>query len=175
MKRRRSHTRAGFTILEVILALGILLIGMTAILGILTLGGALTRSAQLRTESASATAAVVADLEETLFPLTPEGEAGPPRLIQERALPGSGGVVYSARATPNPAREHEYRVDVELSWSSAGVRRGRTFSTILLAEVPFGERLRQLFVDGARPAAPATPPADATTQGASEKMPAPGK
>lgn len=171
MRHVHARRRAGFTILEVILALGILLIGMTAVLGILTLGGALTRSAQLRTESASATAAVVADLEETLFPLV-DGEVGPPRVIVDRALPGSGGVVYSAHATPNPARANEYRVDVELSWSSAGVRRARSFRTILLAEVPFGERLRQLFVDGARPVAPA--PTPATTPGAAETPPAKG-
>jgi len=143
----KSHARSGFTILEIILAMGILLFGMVAVLGLLTLGGALTRGALLRTEAASATAAVVADLEERLFPLGPDGELGEPGTIRERALAGTG-VVYDAVATQNPARPHEYRVDVELSWQAGGVRRERRFSTILLKELPFGERLRRQFVEG---------------------------
>jgi hypothetical protein len=48
----------------------------------------------------------------------------------------------------NPERPLEYRVDVELSWKSGGVQREKRFTTILLREVPFGERLRRRFVDG---------------------------
>jgi hypothetical protein len=160
--RRRSTlraSRAGFTILEIILAMGILLFGMAAILGMLTMGAALTRTAELRTQAASATAAVVADLEETFFPLV-DGEPGDPVPIVERALPGSDGVVYSARGTRNPARPLEWRVDVELAWTSAGVRRERAFSTLLLQELPFGERLRRQFVEG-KPVAPPERPATA--------------
>ena len=165
------HSRAGFTIIEVVVALGILLFGMTAVIGMLTFGAALSRTALLRTSAASSTQAVVADLEETLFPLA-EGDAasdafsaassdaGPPIEIHDRALPGMPEVNYSARAVPNPDRPLEYRVDVDMSWSSAGVRRALTFSTILLREVPFGERLRRRFVErkDASPPAAAAPP-----------------
>jgi len=148
-----SASRAGFTIIEVIVALGILLFGMTAVIGMLTFGAALSRTALLRTTAAASAQAVVADLEETLFPMV-EGvsagssDAGPPIEVVDRALPGMPDVTYSASAVPNPERPLEYRVDVEMSWTSAGVRRAMSFSTILVREIPFGERLRRRFVEG---------------------------
>lgn len=153
--------RGGFTLIEVLVALGILLFGLTAVLGLLTFGSALSRSAHLRTVGASAAEAVIADLEETLFPLQEDGEAGDPRAIADRSVPGFPTLVYSARARPNPANSREYRVDIQMRWQSGGVDRERSFTTILLREIPFSERLRRQIVEGERPAPPAvpTPPA----------------
>jgi hypothetical protein len=135
---------------EVLVALAILVFGMTAILGLLTFGAALSRTALLRTLAAAASHAVVADLEETLFPpektkdlstmaLDPgESEAGAPVDVLDRPLSGMPDVVYSARAVQNPDRPGEYRVDVEMSWRSAGIRRATTFTTLLVRD-PFGE------------------------------------
>src|SRR5439155_26732903 len=83
-QRKRHAARAGFTILEILIAMGILLFGMTAILGLLTFGAALGRTAQLRTSAAAVAEAVVADLEETLFPVK-DGEAGEPAPLEGRA------------------------------------------------------------------------------------------
>lgn len=141
-----SRRRAGFTIVEVVLAMGILMLGATAILGMLTFGAALTRSAQLRATAAIAADAVMADLEQVLFPYE-DGEVGEPIDIVEREVPGAPGVVYSARATAHPEDPLEFRVDVEMRWESGGVQRSRGFTTILLREVPLGERLRRDFVE----------------------------
>jgi hypothetical protein len=91
--------------------------------------------------------------------------AGEPRVLEKRPVPGHPELVYSATATPNPddlAREGgplEYRVDVEIAWSNQGARQARRFSTLLLREVPFGERLRRRFVEDLVPeAAPAAAP-----------------
>ena len=151
---------AGFTIIEVVLAMAILLIGMTAILGLLSFGAAMTRTAALRTGAAHSIEAVMADLEEGLFPLVVAANglevAGEPEDIVDRPVPGHPGLVYSAVATPNPdsppGAPLEYRVDVEISWSTRGATRSRTFTTLLLREVPFGERLRRRFVEGIEPA-----------------------
>lgn len=148
MKRLVRSRRSGFTLVEVLIALAILLFGMSAVLGLLTFGAALSRSAHLRTVGASAAEAVVADLEETLFPLDAQGEAGEPRPIRDRAVPGYPELVYSARATPNPGNALEYKVEVALRWTSGGVEREKSFTTLLLREVPFGERLRRRFVEG---------------------------
>jgi prepilin-type N-terminal cleavage/methylation domain-containing protein len=142
-----ARPHSGFTILEVLLAMAILLFGMTAVLGLLTFGAALSRSALVRTTSAAAVEATVADLEETMFPVV-DGDAGPPIEIKDRALPSLPDVVYSAVAHENPAHPLEYRVDIEMSWKSAGVQREKRFSTLLLREIPFGERLRKQFVEG---------------------------
>ena len=170
----RSNGSAGFTLLEIVLAMAILLFGMAAILGMLTMGAALTRTAEMRTQSSTAIQAVMADLEETLFPPNTDdapgaSELGPPQEIREKALPGVSAIVYSAKAVPNPARESEYRVDVELAWHSAGVRREKRFSTILLRELPFGERLRRQFIEGRARATPAAPTEAPAPPGAAPK------
>lgn len=179
-----SQTRAGFTIVEVVLAMGLLLLGMTAVLGLLSFGAALSRTAALRTAAAGAAEAVAADLEESLFPLsidpsTGDRVVGEPHSISGRELPGYPGLAYWATATPVPASDDElgvgqpgraagepqrYKVDVRMRWSTAGAGRERRFTLMLLREVPFGERLRREFVQrdldplGSRavPAAPAT-------------------
>lgn|GEM_PF-770959 len=153
-----ANARSGFTILEVLIAMGILLFGMTTILGLLTYATALSKTAHLRTSAASAVQSVVANLEETYFP-EESGEAGEPRQIIDRPVAGVEGLVYSAMGRANPDRPTEYRVDVAMSWSSQGVKREKRFTTILLREISFGERLRRRASPGAT-ADPATKSAD---------------
>lgn len=154
---RAPRRHAGFTVLEVVLAMSILLIGVTAVLGLLSFGAALARTANLRVEAANAVEAVVADLEARLFPLVEvDGVdvAGEPIDVVDRAVPGHPALAYSATATPSPTppapgQPQEYRVDVSISWSNAGAERSRDFQLLLLREVPFGERLRQRAVSRA--------------------------
>lgn len=152
--------RRGFTLVEVVLAMMILLIGMTTIIGLLSFGAAMSKTATLRTHAANSVEAVLLDLEEHLFPLVlVDGVevAGEPTEIVDRAVPGYPALTYTAVATPDPDElggpgpPLEYRVDVELSWSSQGARQKKSFTTILLREVPFGERLRQRFVEQLEP------------------------
>jgi hypothetical protein len=162
VRTRPRASRAGFTIVEVVFAMFLLLIGMTTIIGLLSFGAALARTAALRTGAANAIEAVVADLEENLFPLVEvDGRevAGEPLPIANREIAGFPGLAYSATAHPAPGQRDrpggplEYRVDVEITWSTSGARRHRSFTALLLREVPFGQRLRLRFVEGARPRA----------------------
>ena len=172
---RRPHAEnAGFTIVEIVVAMGILLLGMTSVLGLLSFGAALSRTAQLRNASASAVEGIVADLEESLFPLvldpaTGRTTVGLPRAIADRPVPGHPGLVYSAVATGDPTDNRpggpvRWRVDVTLSWSTSGRRHTKTFTTLLLREVPFGERLRR----EARVSDPAADPLTADPTGPRE-------
>jgi hypothetical protein len=143
-----ARARAGLTIVEVVLALGLLLLGMTSILGMLTFGAALARTAELRASASSAAEAVVADLEETLFPLERDPDTGAlnvgePRAVVDRPVPGHPGILYDATALGDPSElglpggPRRYRVDVEMHWRAGGRARTRTFTTLLLREVPF--------------------------------------
>ena len=151
--------RGGFTLLEVVLALGLLLLGLSVLLGLFSFGAALSRSALLQSEAAGAVDAVVAQLEESFFPMNPDGSAGEPEDVEDRPVPGHPGLVYSARAFPNTATADadgvpdQYRVDVEIAWSSRGAVRSKRFTTLLLREIPFGERMRQRFVERKDPSA----------------------
>jgi prepilin-type N-terminal cleavage/methylation domain-containing protein len=150
MKRLRTSLpadpRQGFTIVEVVMAMAILLLGSTAILAFLTFGSATARHAQLRAQAATALEAVVADIDRNLFPYE-EGELGEPLDLANRPVPGVPGVLYSARAVPNPDLPTEYRVDVDLRWESAGVQRSKSWSMLKIKELPFGERLRREFIE----------------------------
>ena len=145
----------GFTLIEVVLAMFVLLIGMTSILGLLSFGAALSRTASLRSGAAGAIEAVVADIEETLFPLQVDelGDevAGEPRDVKAREIPGYPGLTYTTRSTPNPDNPLEYRVEVEINWAVGGTTRSKRFTTLLLREVPFGERLRARIIEGKKP------------------------
>lgn len=151
-RRRAPHARSGFTLIEVVLAMGIFLIGAAAILGFLTFGAALAQTAGLRTLSAEAIEAVVADLEENLFTLDEDGRVGEARELLDRPVPGYPELVYSVRtaedesAEPETSASPEVRVDVEIKWKGGAARRGRRVSVLLLKEVPFGERLRRQLV-----------------------------
>ncbi|TDJ72429.1 MAG: hypothetical protein E2O39_06720 [Planctomycetota bacterium] len=148
----KAPGNAGFTILEVVLAMGILVIGMTVLISLLTFGAALSRTAAMRTAASAAIESVLADLEESMFPLGEDGEAGEPLPIVDREVPAAPAVLYSATAEPNPDRPLEYRVDVDMKWKSSGVQRTRRFTTIMLREIPFGERMRRQFVERSLPA-----------------------
>ncbi len=167
MRRPLGSERSGFTIIEVILALGIMMIGMSVILTLMTFGAGMSRDADLRADSAATARAIVADLEEGFFPIGADDVIGAPVDIESRTLPGYPGLVYSAHATLNPTRTGdlgladtpgavldngplEYRVDVRVSWMSRGESRGSMFSVLLTRELPFGARLRRLFVDSDR-------------------------
>lgn len=146
--RRGRVRRGGFTLLEVVLAMGILLLGLSVVLGLLSFGAALARTAALRTTSAQAVEAVLADLEETLFPLDENGDAAAPEAVVERKLPGDAQIVYSARPLLLPVDAasvvEEYHVVVELGWTSAGIARTARFETVFPRQVPFGARQRAL-------------------------------
>ena len=152
MKVQRARRRSGFTLVEIVLAMGILLVGAAAILSMLTFGASLTRGAQLRTGAAAAVEAVRADIEVNMFPYVPsadgtEGEVGGPVELVDRAVPNLSQVVYSAKARQNPELPREYRVDVEIRWTSGGVQREKKLTWILLKEITFGQRLRRRLVE----------------------------
>ena len=157
--RPETRTRsAGFTLIEVMLAMFILLLGMSSLLGLLTFGAALSRGAALRTASAGSVEKIVADLEETLFPLVLVNGlevAGEPEQIKDRSVPGAPGLLYDAQATALPDDRHqpplEYLVEIRMHWEVGGTARSSEFSTIMLREVPFGARMRQLFVERIKP------------------------
>ena len=155
LPRPSAKRRGGFTIVEVVMAMFILLIGMTSILGLLSFGAALSRSAKLQSEASFAVEAIVADLEETLFPLEEQEDgtyaAGEPTDIVDRPVPGRPTLLYSATARPEPGADPAlgpvlYLVEIEVRWTNQDPRRAKRYQTLLKREVPFGERLRRRFV-----------------------------
>ncbi|MCA9000461.1 MAG: prepilin-type N-terminal cleavage/methylation domain-containing protein [Planctomycetes bacterium] len=145
-----TRKQAGFTLIEVLLAVGILALGMTSVLGLFTFGAALTQAAALRTESAQVVESVVADLELRLFPADENGVPGPPIELVDQPVPGVERARYSVTALPvegGPLAEDggplEYEVRVEVSFETRGVRRARTYEVRLLRQRSFAQRMRE--------------------------------
>ena len=95
---------------------------------------------------------MVADIEVNMFPYVPSAdgtadEVGGPVELVDRAVPNLSQVVYSAKARQNPELPREYRVDVEIRWTSGGVQREKKLTWILLKEITFGQRLRRRLVE----------------------------
>ncbi len=134
----------GFTLIEMIVAMGILVIGVSSILGLLSFGAALQRTAEARNEASLAAAQMVASLRDdpALFPMQPDGSVGAPAaLVLERPVPGHSRLVARIELRENPLLAGEYIATVEIGWKERGKRRLETFRTILQREVPFAHRL----------------------------------
>ena len=156
-ERRRGGSRAGFTLIEVVLAAGLFVTGMSMILGVYSFGSAMSRTAELRAVSAATVDSIMSDLSGSLFPPLQNGYAGPPVAIEDRPVPGRRGVTYSVEALPNPDTlelipgldepvAREFAVTITVRWRSSGVARSASWQTIMLREIPFGERMRRRFV-----------------------------
>ncbi|MFT4649527.1 MAG: prepilin-type N-terminal cleavage/methylation domain-containing protein [Planctomycetota bacterium] len=146
----RPNKKAGFTLIEVILAVGILAMGMTSVLGLFTFGAALTQAAELRTRSANVIEAVAADLEVKLFPAGEDGMPGEPIDLLDQQVPGVERARYNVVAFPvenSPLAEDggplEYEVRIQVFFETRGVRRSRTYETRLLRQRSFAQRMRQ--------------------------------
>ncbi|QDV06469.1 general secretion pathway protein J [Planctomycetes bacterium Poly30] len=157
---RHRQAAAGFTLIEVLLAAGLLVAGMSMILGVFNFGSAMSRTAELRSLASGTVEAVMHDLEDSLFLVNDDGTIGEPRAIVDRPVPGRNGVVYTVTATGNPKSfdpeevglgaglPREYIVEVTVKWQASGVKKNETWTTIMLREQPFGARMRRLVGSG---------------------------
>ena len=166
--RASGNGRSGMTLLEVVLALGILALGMGSILSMLAFGAALSSQAERRAGAAAALGAVLPDLEERLFPLLEDGTVGPPEVFEGRPVPNFPRYTHSVRAELAHAGSggpELWTVWVSIEWLGRGARRSLDFRTLMPRAVPLGERLRRAAVGAPLSAAPATaaPAAPAAT------------
>ena len=133
----------GFTLLEMLVAMGILTTGLASVLALLSFGAALGKTARERERAARAVEAIRADLAENLWRLREDGtiEDAPP--VVDRPVPNHPGLKYTAVLRENPELEGEFGVEIEVSFREKGQARREVFSTILLREVPFERRVRR--------------------------------
>ncbi len=149
------------SLLEVVLALGILAIGIGSVLTMLSFGAALANQAERRAGAAAALGAVLPNVEATLFPLLEDGSVGPADVFAERPVPGHRGYTHSVAALPieGSGPIELWRVDIAIEWRGRGARQAVEFTTVMPRSVPLGERLRRnLFGAPPPPAAPVPSP-----------------
>ena len=101
-----NRARNGFTILEVVIAIGIFMFGITAILGLFQVGGNLEQSARVRAELAPAIEPLIAELRRDAWLIDAAGEPTGLREYIGTIVPGASGYRFDLVVRPpgdNPA------------------------------------------------------------------------
>ncbi|MEZ5978138.1 MAG: prepilin-type N-terminal cleavage/methylation domain-containing protein [Planctomycetota bacterium] len=161
---RRTARRRGLTLIEIVLAMGLLAMGLTAVIGVFSAASELGVSARRRAEAASALEYVTGQVTERLFPIDAEGLVGEPAIVEDEPVPGYEGLTYSvvpvlSTVTPPPGMPPVYRVDVTVRWSEQGRSKALHHRMLLPAAVSMGDRLRRQ-VFGFAPIESTAPPED---------------
>ena len=140
----RNGNAGGFTLAEMLAALGILLLGVTALLGAMTSSVAQRRSTDAMLEAQSlcdnalhrlqneavrqkAGASTALDLE--LVPL------------QDQTAPGFPGMTWSAKVIEDENRPFVWLVKLEFKWLESGEDRLAEFVRILPKQLPLRDRV----------------------------------
>lgn len=136
---------AGFTLAEMLAALGILLFGVTALLGALS-----SSIAQRRTTDARHELAALCDLamhrvqHEAIRSTT--GESSPFDLefvpLVDQPVPGFPGMTWSATAIEDEARPELWLVRIEATWLDEGEPVVAEFLRVLPRQLPLRDRVR---------------------------------
>jgi Tfp pilus assembly protein PilV len=138
---------AGFTLAEMLAALGILLLGVTALLGALTASIAQRRTTDARLEAAAL-------CEHAVHRIRAEATQAGADLdlhlvaLDDQTAPGFQGMTWSAEATVDIERPDVWLVTLQVRWLEQGETVIEQFRRVLPRELPFGRRV-QAFRDGA--------------------------
>jgi prepilin-type N-terminal cleavage/methylation domain-containing protein len=147
----RSHSgQKGFTLIEMIFAVGILAFGLTALIGVLSVGVSTRRTAELKSRAALVADAVVQHLQEDVLSDPRFGEAAqaapgkagdaiaPVVLAQ---IPGWPELSASIELTRAESDADLLLAEVTISWRERGEAVSERFHRIVAREVPFARRV----------------------------------
>ena len=120
-----SSSNAGFTLVELMVAMGILLVGMTGVLAIYWSAARTAREARDRTTSAIIAEGTAAELAAGTLALP----------LKDSPAPNYPRFERTVTATPLDDAGGHRLVDIEISWSTAGGRKESVaYRTILYRE-----------------------------------------
>lgn len=138
--------QGGFTLAEMLAALGILLLGVTALLGALSATVAQRRTTDARLESTAVCeqallriqheavrrrAGAESDLDLELAPLA------------DQTVPGFSGMTWSASAVVDDERPDVWLVRLQVRWLEEGENVVEEFLRVLPRQLPLGQRVRR--------------------------------
>lgn len=150
-----ADRRAGFTLMEMLVAFALLLIGLTTIIGLMSAGTAAHHNASARDRAAQALAAARLSVEEDLFTVDAAGSVSTrPRVVLDNRITVPGfsrplTVRVLVPGTDQPGwRESEtvpgeFIGEVEVSWQERGRVRSLTFPWIAVREIPYMEAVQR--------------------------------
>ena len=140
----RPSPIAGFTLVEMLAALGILLFGVTTLLGVLSTSVAERRTTDARHELAALCDFAVHRVQHEAIrrvgdSTLPFDLAFVP--LVDQPVPGLEGMKWSARAIESEARPDLWLVQIEAKWLDAGEEVTAEFLRVLPRRLPLRERV----------------------------------
>jgi Tfp pilus assembly protein PilV len=138
----RRQAAGGFTLAEMLAALGILLLGVTALLGALTASVAQRRTTDARLEAAALCEHVVHRLRHEATQAIAGGDELELVALENQTAPGFQGMTWSAQATLDPMRPDVWLVTLQVRWLERGETVIEEFRRVLPRELPLGTRVR---------------------------------
>jgi len=149
---RRSGA-AGFTIVELLVAMAILLFGTVSLLGVLGVGVSTHRSAEQHNQAVQLAQRVLQRLEEDVLPkamlaAAAEGDGAEFKLAAVDSTPadvaGVPGMRYRVEFVQDPAHPTVALATVRVLWLEQGEAEAVDFQRILVSQVPFPQRIARL-------------------------------
>jgi len=138
---RNPKSKRGFTLIEIVVALGVLAIGVTSVFALLATGGATHRKATSQSAAALISDSVFAHLRERFDIYT--------ELDYLKKAPGEGklsgypGFTYELKLVPLDAEEedgNEFLAVCTVSWKKAGVPVSVAFTTVVIRRLSAASR-----------------------------------
>jgi len=140
----RSDQR-GFTLAEMLAALGILLLGITSLLGALSASVAQRRTTDARLASAAAVEEILHRLQYGAVRRRSGAESDLDlelATLEDRTVPGFDGLRWSASATVDELRPDVWCVRLQLRWLEQGDDVVEEYLRILPRQLPLAARVR---------------------------------
>lgn len=128
--RRQKNT--GFTLVEVLVAMGVLMIGLTSALALIAAAASTHKKSIDQTNAAFIAEAVVASVEQRLHNVNKLDEL----MAADQQIAGYPLYRYSVFVHPLNQDQSEVLVAVSVYWDSGGRKLAKTYQTILLREIP---------------------------------------
>lgn len=140
----RQCGEGGFTLAEMLAALGILLFGITALLGALSSSVAQRRSTEARLAAAALAEQVVHRLQhESLRPRADAETALDLELapVADQTAPGFPGMTWTATPVEHPDRPDLWLVRIRVGWLEEGDEEFVEFLRLLPRQLPLAQRV----------------------------------
>ena len=151
--RARVPLRAdrGFTLVEMLVAMGILVLGFTSLIGLLGVGVSTRRTAELRNQAVQAVDTILHEVAQRISAPPDDDPAGAARLTDPDggddteaiifdSIPGYERLRAVATVVRDEARPSLLLVVVKITWFEEGVEVGEQFQRVLPGYEPFSRR-----------------------------------
>jgi len=142
------HRSGGFTLVEMLAAIGILTLGLTAVVGVMSVGVSTRRGAELRHRAVLAVDQVLLGVATDYFPAQPPAEDGaePPPLepLIIDPIPDFPELKARVEFTADPDVPNMVLVSVWVSWLEEGLSVGEKFQRVMDRRAPFFQRVARL-------------------------------